>query len=351
MKHADFLPDYQNLVRAATNHRTGHTPLYEHNISPYVMEQVLGKEFRSLVAGDTADLREYFRHFCGFFREMGYDTVSFEGCITPVLVGGGSLGQHKPPTIKDRDDFEKYPWEEILPRYQAKYGPQFAAVRETLPLGMKIVGGVGNGIFEVVQDLVSYTELCYISSDDPELYEDIFKKVGALNLSVWQWFLKEYGDICAVARFGDDLGYKSGTLLSPKDTKKHILPQYKPIIDEAHRYHKPFLLHSCGCIFDVMEDIIALGVDAKHSNEDQIAPFPEWPERYGDRIAFFGGIDTDAVCRLSPQELRSYIYSVCDMCVPFSGFAFGSGNSIPDYVPAENYTRMVEIFREYRGER
>ncbi len=28
-----------------------------------------------------------------------------------------------------------------------------------------------------------------------------------------------------------------------------------------------FLLHSCGCIFEVMEDILATGIDAKHSNE------------------------------------------------------------------------------------
>ena len=34
-----------------------------------------------------------------------------------------------------------------------------------------------------------------------------------------------------------------------------------------------------------MEDLITdVGIDAKHSNEDQIAPFPEWVRRYGDRI-------------------------------------------------------------------
>ncbi|MDR1030283.1 MAG: hypothetical protein LBL76_05370 [Treponema sp.] len=46
---------------------------------------------------------------------------------------------------------------------------------------------------------------------------------------------------------------------------------------------KPFLLHSCGCIFKVMDDLIAARIDAKHSNEDAIAP-------YGRRIGNFGGL-------------------------------------------------------------
>jgi uroporphyrinogen decarboxylase len=90
-------------------------------------------------------------------------------------------------------------------------------------------------------------------------------------------------------------------------------------------------------------------IDAKHSNEDQIAPFPEWVKRYGDRIGNFGGIDTDAVCRLDRGKMEEYIKDVVAQCKGHGGFAFGSGNSIPDYVPAENYVWMVEAFRSVRG--
>ncbi|MBO5274428.1 MAG: hypothetical protein J6I45_07430, partial [Clostridia bacterium] len=159
-----------------------------------------------------------------------------------------------------------------------------------------------------------------------------------------------YGDIFCVLRFGDDLGFKSNTLLSADDIRTHIIPQYKAIINLVHSYGKPFLLHSCGCIFDVMEDLIAAGIDAKHSNEDQIAPFPVWVEKYGDRIGNFGGIDTDAVCRLTKSELREYISDVVKQCTGHGGFAFASGNSIPNYVPADNYISMVEIVRELRGD-
>ena len=163
--------------------------------------------------------------------------------------------------------------------------------------------------------------------------------------------MKEYGDIYCVLRFGDDLGYKSNTLLSTADIRSLILPQYKPIVELVHSYQKPFLYHSCGKIFDVMEDLITyVGIDAKHSNEDQIAPFPVWVEKYGDRIGNFGGLDVDAVCYLSKPELKEYILDVISKSIHHGGFAIGTGNSIPNYVPTDKYLDMLEIIREYRGD-
>jgi uroporphyrinogen decarboxylase len=99
-----------------------------------------------------------------------------------------------------------------------------------------------------------------------------------------------------------------------------------------------------------MDDIIATGINAKHSNEDQIATFPDWVRRYGDRIGNFGGIDTDAVCQLSKQEMKEYIHDLLNQCKGHGGIAFGTGNSVPYFMPPENYLNMLEIAREYRGE-
>ena len=126
--------------------------------------------------------------------------------------------------------------------------------------------------------------------------------------AIWKEFLRRYGDLFAVCRFGDDLGYRTGTLVSPKLIRQLIMPQYRPIIDLIQGKGKPFLWHSCGCIFQVMEDVIALGIDAKHSNEDAIAPFEDWIERYGERIGLLGGIDVDLLCRkITGRDYRGSI--------------------------------------------
>jgi hypothetical protein len=64
---------------------------------------------------------------------------------------------------------------------------------------MKCIGGPGNGIFECVQDIVGYTNLCYIAVDDPDLYgmfliklEMLFFLFGSalFPVSVMTWVLK-----------------------------------------------------------------------------------------------------------------------------------------------------------------
>ena len=347
----NFQPDYHNVLNAARNRESARLPLYEHIISQNKMAEIIRYDFTPLWNGDERDLNEYFRRYCGFFRDHGYDTVSFECCIGGILPGGGALGNPGlDPAIKTMEDFLAYPWDELCDRYFAEYGKYFRALRDNMPAGMKAVGGPGNGVFECVQDLTGYQNLCYIAVDDEELYAGLFEAAGTLSQQIWSRFMKEYGDIYCVLRFGDDLGFKSNSLLSSDDIRAHILPQYKKVIDIVHSWNKPFLLHSCGCIFNVMDDLIACGIDAKHSNEDQIAPFPEWVKRYGDRIGNFGGIDVDVLCAYSRRDLKEYILDVIRACEGCGGFAFGTGNSIPDYVPAQNYLNMVEIVREYRGD-
>lgn len=226
----------------------------------------------------------------------------------------------------------------------------FRALGRQLPEGMKAVGGMGNGIFECVQDLTGYEKLCYMMYDDEELFAGLFHRIGVNHLLIWERFMEEFGDLYCVLRFGDDMGYKSNTLLAADTFRTFVIPRYKPVIDLIHSYGKPFLLHSCGRIFSIMEELIAAGIDAKHSNEDQIAPFPEWVEHYRDRIGNFGGFDVDAVCQLDRKALKEYIMDVLKKTEGHGGIAAGTGNSVPSYVPLGNYLNLIESVREYRGD-
>jgi uroporphyrinogen decarboxylase len=215
---------------------------------------------------------------------------------------------------------------------------------------MKIVGGVGNGVFETIQDLVPFTELAYLQADDPDLFSDLWVKVGDTLAVIWKQFLEEYNDLLAVGRFGDDLGFKSAPLLAPNTIREHVIPQYQKIISQIKGAGIPFLLHSCGCIFDVMDDIIdETGIDAKHSNEDAIAPFGKWVGLYGGRIGNFGGLDMDVICRSREDDLRSYIREVVIPIKDIPGLAVGSGNQIADYIPPENFIAMIEELRTIRN--
>ena len=352
MLNTSFEPDYKNLVLAARNIEAPRMPLYEHLVNTDFMEAMLGCKFEPLGRSeDPADLREFFRHYCDFFRTFGYDTVSYEYCLGTAMPDTGRLGGHGlPPGITTRADLERYPWDEAEEIFYRVSAPRFRALREALPPGMKAVGGVGNGVFELAQELVGFEPLCYMLADDEDLFRDLTNKIGSLMLAAWKRLLCEFGDIFCVCRCGDDLGYKSATMLSHDTLRRYIFPHYKRIIAEIHAHGKPFLLHSCGNIMGVMEDIIAAGIDAKHSNEDIILPFPAWVEQYGSRIGNFGGIDTDNLCRMDENQLREEIRDIVNKCAGHGGIAFGTGNSIPSYVPPENFLAMNTAVRKLRRE-
>lgn len=344
-----FQPNYRHMLTVMENKRPERLPLYEHKISPLVMEEILGESFADLEEGDKSDLGEFFSQYCRFYQEMTYDTVSFEVTLTRSLPGHGAIYGGMEGPIQTRADFEKYPWDEIPDLYWSGAAPKFAGLVNALPPGMKAFGGIGNGVFEISEDLMGFEKLAYVMVDDPELFADLFIRIGDIFISLWTRFLQDYGDHFAVCRFGDDLGFKTSTLVSPSTIRAHIIPQYSRIIGLIQKAGKPFMWHSCGKIFAVMDDVITLGINGKHSNEDTIAPFDEWINLYGDRIALLGGIDVDILCQNSPGEIFDL---VVEKGIQFrknaNGYALGSGNSIPEYVPSEGYLAMVKAVQHIR---
>jgi uroporphyrinogen decarboxylase len=338
-----FQNDYHFMLDVLDNRKPARLPVYEHIISPLIMEKILGVRFADLIEGDAADLDQFFELYSRFFKEMTYDTVSFEVTITDLLPGHGAIlgGQLGP--IQCREDFKKYPWDELAHLYWEVADEQFRALSRSMPGGMKALGGVGNGVFEISEDLVGFQYLAYLQQDDPELFRDLYIRIGDLMVDIWTTFLARYADDFAICRFGDDLGFKTSTLVSPKTIREHVIPQYRRVITLLKAARKPFLWHSCGKIFPIMPDMLNLGIDAKHSNEDIIAPFDSWIELYGERIGLLGGIDVDLLCQKRPEEITGTVFEQGrKFRAQARGYALGSGNSIPDYVPVEGYLAMIE---------
>ena len=76
------------------------------------------------------------------------------------MPGNGALYSHKTPVIMNRADFERYPWSSVPRRFVSTYYRDYGLLREYMPPVLKAIGGSGNGVFERVQDLVGYENLC-----------------------------------------------------------------------------------------------------------------------------------------------------------------------------------------------
>ena len=348
---AAFEPDFRHFEAVMANRKPARLPLYEHYVDTVHMERILGCSFAEADDGTPQGTDHFFAHYCRFFREMTYDIVSFEQGLAKTLPGHGALQGGMAGPIQDANDFAAYPWEELEERFWTNAGPRFEALVRNLPEGMKVVGGIGSGVFELAEDLVGLEYLPFMQVDEPELYGQLFERIGDLMETLWRRLLENYGPAFCACRFGDDLGFKSSLLTNPGTVRDHIVPQYRRVISLIHDAGKPFLWHSCGCIFEIMEDVLAVGIDAKHSNEDAIAPYDRWIKDYGDRIGLCGGFDMDFLCRATPEEVRRRVDTDGRRFRSTAGgYALGSGNSIADYLPTENYIAMVEAAVRLRQE-
>jgi uroporphyrinogen decarboxylase len=346
-----FEPDYQNIVDAAYNKNPKRLPLYEHGFDPGVVEKIINKPVAELLNGTYADKVDAQKNIVKCGLRLGYDCIPFERWATALVQDGKALSGNAPAIIKTIQDVIDYPWETKTREFIELFDEDFCALRQALPKGMKAVGGIGNGLFETMQDFVPFEQLAFLQIDQPETYTLLWQKIGDLMVELWTWLLENHIDSFAVCRFGDDLGFRSATLLSPNEIRLHIIPQYKRIVDLIHSHNKPFLLHSCGKIYDVMDDLIGeVGVDAKHSNEDAIDTFDVWVQRYGKQIGNFGGIEMNIMTLNTPDEVKKYVYNLLEKIGNCGGIAIGTGNQISSYTKPENWIAMTEAVRQWRGE-
>lgn len=81
--------------------------------------------------------------------------------------------------------------------------------------------------------------------------------------------------------------------------------------------------------------------DGRHSYEDKIVPVEKAYAELRGKIAVIGGIDVDFLSRATPGEVYDRSRRLLEMTAATGGFALGSGNSIPDFIPDENYLAML----------
>ena len=343
-----FQPDYTNILKVLYNQKPDYLPLYEHHIdAPFISKH--NNEKLEIVSNNPSELEDYFRKVVNFWKCTGYDAFSYEAAICEILPGHGAILGGMLGPIQTRDDFEKYPFEDIPRIFWETYTPRLEAIRKVMPAGMKAYGGCGYGIFESAQDLVGYENLCLMQYLDPELFKDLFVRIGDLFVELWTKMARDYSDIFVFHRMGDDLGHKTATMLEPETICEHILPQHKRVVDVVHAAGKKFLLHCCGNIFNIMPNILACGIDAKHSNEDEICPFETWIEKYGDKIGLFGGIDMNYLILNSYDDVfKKVLEDGSRFRSIANGYGLGSGNSIPDYMSVDGFNAMVDAVFEIR---
>lgn len=329
----------------------GRPPLIEYIVDEAVIRPILERMGCTWVTS-AANLTGWADAFAAFYHQMGYSLVKFE-CALPfeshhLLAPDTAANTRRDRSWSDQHtgvitswvDFERYPW----PRVEDFDFSPFEVLNSRLPEGMGLMVSHAGGPFEKLSDLMSYEGLCLAIYDDFPLVKAIQDRVGELMLQFYAHLL----DLDRVVALfpGDDMGFHTGTLVAPDHLRRLALPWHQRFARMAHDKGLPYFLHSCGKIVAIMDDLIDwVGIDGKHSYEDAILPAEEFQVHYGGSdpgaVAVLGGLDLNILAAGTPEQVRIRTRQLIDTCNPRGRYAIGSGNSIPSYIPVENYLAMV----------
>lgn len=332
----DRKPDFSNL-EAVLNRKIPSRPT--------LFEFFLNGRLNAKLVGDTTGMSPT-EITVRAYDSAGYDyttVAASEFRVLPFNHQAASTISINDHVISDRSDFDKFNWQN--PRdYSLK---EFLEIPEYLPEGMKIIPWGPGGVLENVIELLGYENLCMMIYDDPQLVSDVFEKVGSSMVEHYKMVVN-YDFVGAIIA-NDDWGFNTQTMLSPNDMRKYVFPWHKQIAEIGHRVGKPVLLHSCGNYDQIIDDVIYdMKYDARHSYEDNIRPVEEAYKELRDKIAVLGGLDINYMVTGSPEEIAERSACLIREGMIYGGYALGTGNSVPEYIPEENYFAMIgEALKEY----
>ena len=330
-------PDFNNILKVLNKQKPDRFTLFEYYMNNEVYDYFTqGTPFHA-----SDDPVEQGRYVIEAFKNAGYDYAQmiagkyqfnyghFDTYKTRSLNAGAM--------IEDEESFEAYEWTDPN---KVDFSP-LEKLEKYLPDGMKLIVSNNESVFGGAVRLMGYDNLCYMLMDDRELVRQVWNEVGSRVLR-YNEQLVQYDSVGAVI-VNDDWGFNTQTLISPNDLREFVFPWHKKIVETIHKAGKPAILHSCGNLGAVYEDIINdMGYDGKHSYQDNICPVETMYDQYGDRLAIMGGIDVDYMCRMPEEEITKRSRSMLERAADKGGFALGSGNSIADFVPLKNYLAMLK---------
>jgi len=256
------------------------------------------------------------------------------------------------PEIVDRPIKTKKDWEEkIKPRLYPDYTrvdwvTAFNTYHRARSEGKFITVGGGWG-YDTLQAYMKSEELLVAMVTDPDWVKDMIMTRAKLHVEMIRMMIDK-GLKFDGAFFYNDMGYRNGLLFSPQTYRQTHKEADEMVFSFCHEQGMPVILHSCGCVKELIPDLIEVGLDCLQPLEVKAGmDLIELKKEYGDRLAFMGGIDVRAMAKPNPQAIEEEISTKIPIAKEGGGYIYHSDHSVPNNVSFQQYCRVMELVRIY----
>ena len=214
-------------------------------------------------------------------------------------IGVCNLGEVKKPAMESWDDFPRLNIPDIRDpqRYSLIHGARKTA-------GDKFLIGWGISLYERVHFIRGLENTWADIYTDPGRLCELIDILVDMNLYVLGECAKEGYD---GFMWCDDWGLQDRLMISPEKWREIWKPRYAKVYARAHESGIRTMLHSCGHITDILDDLIEIGLDVIQMDQQMNMGLDVLGKRFGGRLTFECPVDIQAVMpRADYGEIRAY---------------------------------------------
>jgi uroporphyrinogen decarboxylase len=344
-----FTPDYRRLLKAIAHEEADRVPLADFQADTALKDKFMGRPIRTIAdhVAFQAEAGFDFIYLRANYDYPGTSPVSSTGTMRSfnysIAPDSETVGTYGPGPLQTRADVDKIEW----PDPETVDVSDMLQAAEVLPPGLGIITGVG-GIFTRTWMLMGFEHFCEMLADDVDFVGEIAARVGRIQCAVMRRVVKLPGVVAAW--YGDDLACTANLLVSPKVLRKHFYPWIEELAGIAHSAGLRFIMHSDGCLWQALDDLIALGVEALHPIEPKAMDIYDLKRRYGQKIAIFGNVDmgyTLTEGHGTPEAIRAEVRRQIKELAPGGGYGLASGAGLTRYVALESFLAMRDALYEF----
>lgn len=183
-----------------------------------------------------------------------------------------------------------------------------------------------------------------------ELAKTIFRRIRTFYLEYLARILEAAKEKIDIVLTGDDFGAQNGLILSRDMWHSYLQEGFEEYIDLIHSHNTICMHHSCGGVAELVPDFIDSGLDVLQSLQPEAdgMDFAELYSRYGNRLAFQGGISIQKTMPFgTSDDIRDEVSRIADLVRDGGGYIFCTSHNIQSDTPLESVLALVEAYREF----
>lgn len=200
------------------------------------------------------------------------------------------------------------------------------------------------GFYETSQKLLGYERLACALLVEQDLVRALYDRLLDLQMRFFKRYLEAVGKYVQLVCYADDLGMQDRPQMSPALYRELIKPYHRRIFDFIHEHtDAKIMLHSCGAVQPLIDDFIDAGVNVLNPLQTRAQGMdPQLlAERYGGRIAFWGGIDEQNILPYTtPAQVTAEVQRLISAFRRTSGYVLAPSHNIQSDTPPANLAAL-----------